>query len=126
MMEEQAIAEVEGVTEVKLEMEVQEGVMAIMAPMGLVARVVDWTLRVFSWRTLLLRKFHHHNFIKLYYIFRPGDAGEAYRNYGGGGGGVLVDGEGPNGGYVGEGYGGGGGASNNGDGNPGVILISYN
>ena len=57
MMEEQAIAEVEGVTEVKLEMEVQEGVMAKIAHIMLVARGAVLTFLVLSWRTLLSRKF---------------------------------------------------------------------
>ena len=55
----------------------------------------------------------------------PGAGGKAYETYGGGGGGILEAGVGPqeteN---VGQGYGGGGvGGSNSQPGNPGLVLL---
>ena len=58
------------------------------------------------------------------FILSPGKAGTQYGNtYGGGGGGILVNGEKPGGGneHWGEGFGGGGGAGYGGF--PGCILI---
>ena len=61
-----------------------------------------------------------------------GCAGVCHRGYGGGGGGLLVDGRGPGyptwgSQYDGQGYGGGGGANfNNLAEKSGVVIISYN
>ena len=54
----------------------------------------------------------------------PGLGGNGSTKYGGGGGGVLVDGIGPTGGDVrqGEGYGAGGGYD---DAYPGVIILEF-
>ena len=56
------------------------------------------------------------------FILSPGKAGTAYVGYGGGGGGILVNGEKPGGGdeHLGEGFGGGG---YGGAGFPGCVLI---
>ena len=59
----------------------------------------------------------------------PGQGGMAYRQsngyvFGGGGGGILVDGAGPTtNGYAGQGYGAGGGGNNNLNGLSGIVLI---
>ena len=58
------------------------------------------------------------------FILSPGKAGTQYNSYGGGGGGILVNGEKPSGGneHYGEGFGGGGWGIN-GAGFPGCVLI---
>ena len=56
------------------------------------------------------------------FVLSPGDGGEPNGNFGGGGGGILVDNFGPDSsGYQGKGYGGGGGYG--GYGLPGMVLI---
>jgi len=59
-----------------------------------------------------------------HFVLSPGDEGEPYSNYGGGGGGILVDNFGPSSNdYCGKGYGGGGGEYSNHGGLPGMVLI---
>ena len=60
--------------------------------------------------------------------FSPGQGSTSYGGFGGGGGGVLIDGLGPTGGDVthGDGYGaGGGGPGNNKPGHKGVIILDF-
>ena len=62
----------------------------------------------------------------VFVLSSPGEGGEGgvdYPTYGGGGGGILIDGYGPSGGEDGrgQGYGGGGGGFQSG--NPGVIVF---
>jgi len=57
------------------------------------------------------------------FILSPGKAGTTYGSWGGGGGGVIVNGEYPTGGTVHYGKGYGGGGNYRGDGFPGCVLI---
>ena len=58
--------------------------------------------------------------------FSPGQGSTSYGAFGGGGGGVLIDGLGPTGGGVahGDGYGGGGGGYKE-PGHKGVIILDF-
>ena len=60
-----------------------------------------------------------------HFVLSPGDGGEVYgSNYGGGGGGILVDNFGPDSSYYqGKGYGGGAGGYYYTYGHPGMVLI---
>ena len=58
----------------------------------------------------------------------PGEGGEASGSYGGGGGGVLVNGEGPQmeDGADSLGFGGGGVGDYSEKGRPGVVIVAFN